>query len=478
MIGNDQSAKGMSQLDDTKLADFYNKYGIIKMNVNLPGLETFTKNYIQKVIGGINEDIENKVLGKFKFIPMISGILSTSGFILIEDKQILGRISGYDNIETFADVFEQSQPEMQELELVNEEQPLINLESIMKEKRDSEMQKQMELEMQNKMKMELEMQTQKQQMDLEMQNKMNMEMQQIKQKTEYENKQYSNKIGSNMITLIIPKILLTPDRTNFIDFVMKPMMFSPKQNDAIIIQGIVTKSLDSINSGTNAEIKVANLLGLLIRVSIALVVFTVSKEELRSKPGIELIVMTNIVQEFISEFPEDKCIFYNNKIDFVEFSPNLCSRPKTEEIKEEIKCPMCPETKCSDVKIPEIKCPDVNIPEIKCPDTKCPDVTVQETKCPDFNIPEIKCPSCPETKCADVNIPEIKCPACPACPACQEMKCPDLKCPEVKVERQALFNFNMPSTPVILAILGGILLIIYLFRNNDNKISLSNLAKL
>jgi hypothetical protein len=397
--------KSISQDKLDKIKEIYNKYGIIKVRVDTQKMDKFVLDYVSKLLKG-NKKLENNLKQHLKSsIGMGSMMLSMYGLILISEVGNIEKfIEGYDNIEHFTQV----ENPTSELELINAQ--------IAEAKK-----KLAEQELNIKPIINSE------------------ESKVINLNNSDQDQNFSPDLKS--IDIIIPKVFLTADRIKYFEILFTT--FGDKNNiDSNM--SFVIKQLDTVleglNKGSNPEIKIANIIGLMIKVSLITVIvdtFNALGENILNKED-QIQYMSTVISDLLVDFPSDTCTFYNNKLDFIKFSPNICD---VKRIIQEQKCP-------------EQICPI-------CPVQKCP-------VCPVQICPEQKCPVCPAC-------PEQKCPVCPEqkCPVCPEQKCP--------VQTQDSSNtWKIISIILILLVVGCFIYILWsnINTSNLNESKLNNLAGL
>jgi len=136
-----------------------------------------------------------------------------------------------------------------------------------------------------------------------------------------------NKIEKEL-NILIPKIYLTEKRKEFLNLVI----VEDTNREIKIVKNILNKILDSLNeeiNEENREIKMANLIGILLRLSISLnIINEMNKGTERDEI---IIIISNMISDLISDFPKDECIFIND-IDFIKFNPDICSKPKVNKL--------------------------------------------------------------------------------------------------------------------------------------------------
>lgn len=498
--------KKISKDNLEKLVELYNKFGIIRIRVDSEKMDKFIKEYSIKLLKS-NQKLELVLGNALKgALTMGPAILSSTGVILIKDEGKQQKtVEGYENIEFFAEVNDDNvkletdsvdmfvrKPKRRSAITVRDE--IENIDAKIAEARAKQrLQKEME-EREKRVKAEAESDFTIRGPSFRFGNlKMGEQVigkvqAESEQKISFGGNQLSKEgVGKGSISMeksmpmktfeiVFPKIYLTPERISLIEHLIK--VFGDKEpsktDKAQFAMKQINTVMDGLSSGNNPEIKIANLIGLTIRVGI----FTAIMKE-TTKLGsnvfnendmMEFVAIT--LSELLHDFPSDRCVFYNEKYDFVQFTPNIC-QPK-QQARSEDKCPACPEQKqqvCQETKCaecPKIQCPDVKLPEMKCPsvvlpEMKCPPVVIPEMKCPPVVIPEIKAQ---EVKCPAVNIPEMKCPA---------VNVPEMKCPEIKLEPSSTWKYM--SILLVLILVGFVGYMIW--SNKDSvKSSIGNIANL
>jgi hypothetical protein len=455
-------ARKISQDKLDKVKEMYNNYGIIKIRVDAEKMDKFVLDYVSKLLKGNKKLEEVLKQGLQGVISLYSMLLSMNGFILISEVDKIEKfIEGYDNIEHFTqidndrtdsdDIFvRKNKPEYPESESKDIDEQITEAAS-----RRRLRQLMIEIEKDN--------QTKTQDQGVLFQPKEN-NIQYVDEEnsTQYVGKenniQYVGKENSTPVKndvmkkkgpdfksmeLIVPKIYLTSDRLKFMELIFTTFDESMEKLDPkkmFIIKQLDT-ILESLSKGSNPEIKIANIVGLMIRAALIVAVvqnFSKLGDNVISQDE-QMQYMAIVISELLAEFPSDTCTFYNDKLDFIKFTPNVCDVKRTD--KSEHKCPQCPE--CSKVECPDIKCPPVIIPEIK----------TQEVKCPPVVIPEIKTQ---EVKCPPVVIPEMK-------------------CPNINLEPSSTWKYL--SIVLVLVLIGFVIFMSFSNKNSNNS-RLGNLAKL
>jgi len=235
-----------------------------------------------------------------------------------------------------------------------------------------------------------------------------------------------------LMTILIPKIYFTEERKAFIDFLIAGL---PKKGNNLNEQKQVLlfakKILDKINQTPNPEVKIANTLGLLTRINMMQFALNIAKTQYSKDEMVN--VLSDLINEHIDDIPSDKCVFYNDKLNFIKFTPNICA-VASEEQESRLR------------KLYEGKCPVQE--ERICP--------VQEERiCPVQE--QVSCPNCGEQKCPEQ-----------VCPTCVNETCPESEKPS------SIWKY----TSVLLVIILIIMVFVMIFKSSKTKSNVKNLAKL
>jgi len=157
----------------------------------------------------------------------------------------------------------------------------------------------------------------------------------IKNSTIKTNKSNNKEIAE----IIIPKILLSNDKKEFVNFISK--LFADDDKSKIIFNGM-NNILDKIVSEKNDDLKIANLISIVMRTIVISIIITETKKvgpNNFSKDD-EIKFISHVFLELLTLLPTDRCIF--NEHNVFEFSPNVCNIKKAE------KCPKAEECKKAD----------------------------------------------------------------------------------------------------------------------------------
>lgn len=362
---NDQS---ISQDKLNKIKDMYNEHGIIKVRVDVEKLDKFVNDYVEKLLKG-NKKIEENLKNTLKSsLGLGSVMLSMNGFILISEvdsnktvehltiepgmkRQECINITRNEYWKTLdIDMLDRNSRECAKIERFDENDGSgidgysstcnhASVEGKGKEKEGFE-------NGANDAKLAVMPHTNSVQNSAE---------QHLNTSTSVSTSVTNQEQQSGMKTMdiLIPKVYLTPDRTKFIDLLLSTLGSNEKEdsNKKLFIKHLDT-ILEGLSRGTNPEIKIANVIGLIIRVAIISIVvenFKTLGENVISKDE-EMQYAVTVVSELLVDFPSDSCTFYNEKLNFVSFTPNMCNVKHAEK-----KCPECKREDCPVAKCPEQK---------------------------------------------------------------------------------------------------------------------------
>ena len=192
-----------------------------------------------------------------------------------------------------------------------------------------------------------------------------------------ENKNLFQTMPSNIsnIDMIIPKVIFTSSKSEFINFltnnfnINNPERQKTNEQDAGMFILIINKILDSLNQTTDIEIKITNIIGILIKSYIMYIVNNYTKPP-DKKNAIPIYI--NIVIDILQTIPNDSCLFKQNKLNFIQIETNICNNPIVSTTP-----PSCPT-----LGVPLV-CPTLGIQPV-CPTLGAPPV------CPTLGAP----PSC------------------------------------------------------------------------------------
>lgn len=295
------SQRNISDENKKKLIEYYNKHGILNITLNTEKLKKVMNNYISN-FSKIDQKFTDKNIQNYLMgISMMILMGSNTGFLLINESVDNKNVESFDNIEHFE--------EINNFEL-NE-----NFSSI--------------------------------------------EMSNNQTSTPKRNE------TPKEIKVIIPKILLTSERKEFIDFIGVSLEDESFKTDKIMY-GLINNLLDKISSETNVEVKIFNLINLVVRVTIINIVLTETK---KLGPNIfsqddENKFISMVIMDIMSILPSDRCLF-NDDQNIFEFNPNVCN-VKQNSCKE---CPKCEVPKLENFSNNQPKCPVCD--ETECDCSKC-----------------------------------------------------------------------------------------------------------
>ena len=134
----------------------------------------------------------------------------------------------------------------------------------------------------------------------------------------YEN--FSSKVPYNdegipkEINVIIPKILLTSERKEFMDFISVAMEDENNKPNKMMYE-LINNVLEKISSENNVEVKIFNLINLVVRVSI---VQNILSETKKLGPNVftqddEIKFISMIFMELMAILPSDRCLYKDDQ---------------------------------------------------------------------------------------------------------------------------------------------------------------------
>jgi hypothetical protein len=139
-------------------------------------------------------------------------------------------------------------------------------------------------------------------------------------------------ITKGQFFILLPKIYFSKDRDEFIDFISDQKDDS-NINQKKVIFNIIRKLLDKINKTPNPEVKILNTIGLLVRFGLLIEFINIIQKNISKYSDDEKInLFVGILLENLEDIPYDECIFYNDKLNFLKFSPNICAQAKNDKI--------------------------------------------------------------------------------------------------------------------------------------------------
>ena len=128
------------------------------------------------------------------------------------------------------------------------------------------------------------------------------------------------------LEFIIPKILLSREKEEFINYISK--IFST-DNNSKIIYNIMKYILEKITSESNPDVKIANLTNLIIRIMIINSILSEFKN-LNSKnfsQDDQSNFILKVLFELLTIIPTDRCLFNENNV--LDLDPNICNNIQT-----------------------------------------------------------------------------------------------------------------------------------------------------
>jgi len=223
--------------------------------------------------------------------------------------------------------------------------------------------------------------------------------------------------------ILLPKIYFSNERNIFVDFLIASL---PKSGANIqqnkVMYTFVKNLMNKINETPNPEVKVINTIGLLTRIGLIMTFLKLFQTQSAQYSDDEKMeILSGIITDNLEDIPYDDCVFYNDKINFIKFAPNICAIAKEEK----------------------------NLRLKKQYETKC---IVEERPCP-LSV-QAPCPSSVEASCP------------PSVPA---------SCPESQHSTK-LWQY----TSILLTVIVIVMVLIMIFKStgNENEGNLKNLSKL
>ena len=281
--------------------------------------------------------------------------------------------------------------------------------------------------------------------------------------------------SSLQLYILLPKIYFSNERNIFVDFLIASLPQSGtnmEQNK--IMYTFVKNLLNKINETPNPEVKIVNTIGLLTRIGLIMTFFNLLQTNTKKYSNSEKMeFLTGIITDNLEDIPYDDCIFYNDKINFIKFTPNVCTIAKEEK---EMRLKKLYETTCPVQE--QVTCPVQE--QVTCPVQEQVTCPVQE---------QVTCPVQEQVTCPVQE--QVICPVqeqviCPVqeqvtCPACGEQKCPEHTCPTCV--KTTCPESEQPSnlwkyTSLILTIIVIVMILIIIYRSSGKEENLKNLANL
>jgi len=192
------------------------------------------------------------------------------------------------------------------------------------------------------------------------------------------------------IEIIIPKILLTSDRKEFMDFVSNNLVSSSESHKLLNIMRYI---FDKNSLSSNNEIKTANLISLVARCSIInQIILEINKfgpiifsQEDKNN------FLSQVFLDLFSIIPSDRCLF-NDEENVVNFTPSVCKyKPSVQET-----CPACEECKTPVSVVPRSETPVSETPVSETPVSETP--RSETPGCPKCQKKECDCLKCNKSK--------------------------------------------------------------------------------
>ena len=315
-----RSEKVISEENKKILIDYYNKHGLLNVTLNTDKIKKVMNNYISN-LSMIDDKFLNRSFQYHFTATSIQLLIGTNSGLMMLDSatEEQKNVQNFDNVEYFEELNYASYENFSS----DEQQALPQMNNVMPSEEQQalpQMNTGMPSEEQSRPKDEI----------------------------------------PKEVKMIIPKILLTSERKEFLDF----LIIILEVKDRMMYE-IVNSLLDKISSEPNSEVKIFNLINLVVRVSIIERILSETK-----KMGPTVFSQDNqnkfismVLMDVLSILPSDKCLF-NDDQNIFEFNPDVCKikknsckectkceAPKLESFSETT-CPVCDETDCDCSKCP------------------------------------------------------------------------------------------------------------------------------
>jgi len=355
-LTNIKSEIKISDKDKKKLIDYYNQHGLLNISLSTEKLKKVMNNYISNLSLLDNKFIDKSFKKYMEQINILILISSNSGLLMIDSStnsstntpKNKNNVESFDNYECFEEVNYGLNENFSSSENSEQEQPSSP------EKSEPESPSSPE-------KSEPESPSSPEKSEPESPSspeKSEPESPSSPEKSEPKSPSNNDDMPKE-IKIIIPKILLTSDRKEFIDFISNILKFDK------MIYKLVNNLLERISKEPNNNVKIFNLINLVIRVSLIVGIFFHTKKlgpNVFSKDN-ENKFISMVLVDILSVLPSDKCIFDNDQ-NIIQFNPDVCKIkknvckecPKCDnpelELFTESECPVCDNTKCDCSKCP------------------------------------------------------------------------------------------------------------------------------
>jgi hypothetical protein len=414
-----KTVKDESTLNFDILKDYINKYGYIRVEVDIKQLETYINSFGMKYFKKNLEDIKKIHSGIDTSTGIGTMMLSTYGLIVLSEKVTHEeQLEKFSNVQYRYGIYENFTQAERPRILAEAERPRAEVErprTLVEEERPRvEAERPRTLVEEERPRAEAErLKT------LVEEERPRAEAERLKTLVE-ERQQYY---------ILLPKIYFSNERNLFIDFLIASLPKSDanmQQNK--IIYTFVKNLMNKINETPNPEVKVVNTIGLLTRIGLIMTFFNLLQSHaVKYSDDEKMEILTGIITDNIEDIPYDDCVFYNDKINFIKFTPNVCANAKEEK-------------DLRFKKLYETKCPEQE--KVVCP--------VQE---------QVTCPACGEQKCPEHT-----------CPTCVKEVCPESE------EPSKMWQYTSVFLTIIVIVL--VLIMIINSTGDGQEENLKNLSKL
>lgn len=131
--------------------------------------------------------------------------------------------------------------------------------------------------------------------------------------------------------MIIPKIYLSEKRKEYFNFIKTKKILQ----EVPMILEVMDAFLEGISKGNNPMIRVANMIGLVVRIAVfsgVLALAVTIMNQNKKSPDMAKI-SKELILELAMMIPDDKCLF-DNDTNMVKFEPNPCKKEVAEPTAE------------------------------------------------------------------------------------------------------------------------------------------------
>jgi hypothetical protein len=131
--------------------------------------------------------------------------------------------------------------------------------------------------------------------------------------------------------MIIPKIYLSEKRKEYLNFIKTKKILQ----EVPMILEVMDAFLEGISKGNNPMIRVANMIGLVVRLAVfsGVVALAIGIMKQSNKMPDMAKISKELILELAMMIPDDKCLFDNDS-NMVKFEPNPCKKEVAEPTAE------------------------------------------------------------------------------------------------------------------------------------------------